>query len=162
MPLEETQIDIFSIKLPAYIEAIKDQYNTLTIVIQEATGLGPEEDDPTLGFSIGPSREIIPCDSDRLLEISWSDYVGYSVLNESFANVEEKNLHPERKYKFAVEKLDQGYFKEYMKDAAFADNEFPGPLQYWEVVGSDHVVHVLSHVEPQIRLLKPAQPTTKH
>ncbi len=124
--------------------------------------MGPEEEQIFSGASIGTAREIIPSSSDRLLEIYWEDYVGYSVLNESYANVEEANQHSERKYKFAVELLSSGWFTEYMKQAVFADNEYPGPLKYWEVIGNNHVVHVWSHIGPTVRLMKPTVSVTTH
>lgn len=158
--MQETEIDIFSVKLPAYIENVADQGNTLTILIQEATGLGPEEEQTISSIDLGVAREIVPNGSDRLLEISWENYVGFSVLNESYANVDEANQNHERKYKFAVGQPSAGWFVEYMRQAAFADDNYPGPLKYWEVVGNDHVVHIWSNVEPKVRLMTPTTITT--
>ncbi len=124
--------------------------------------MGPEEEQIFAGVSIGTAREIIPSSSDRLLEIYWEDYVGYSVLSEDYANVEEGNQLPERNYEFAVRLLSNGWFTEYMKQATFADNEFPGPLKYWEVLGSDYGVHVWSHIEPTVRLMRPTYSVTTH
>jgi hypothetical protein len=100
-----------------------------------------------------PLDDAIPVEhqsDDRCFEITWDRYNVYQVLNESFDSgdgpdeVYEGNLF--RKY---IKSRYLRFVGETFKNVEYLD---PGH-QHWAIVGQNHIVHVISSAEPQIRVL---------
>ena len=125
--------------------------NSLRLVIEEAT-TGAEEDMEILGVSFRGSN--IESDvSCRLFEVVWESYVAYCVRNESYVQ-EDATERWEGSRRFRV--YSESRFREFVGASTFASDSYPGPLRTWEVVVENHIIDIVSSVEPAIRLLRSA------
>ena len=48
----------------------------------------------------------------------------------------------------------KSHFIEYMGTATFASDQYPGPMQHYEVVCENHIIDVLSTEPPAIRRVR--------
>ena len=85
--------------------------------------------------------------SSRVFTLSWASYVVYSVLNESFANPSD---HTEVYEGGLFRVYTKSHFIDYLSRATFATNEYPGPMQHYEVCCVDHVFQVISTSAPHV------------
>jgi len=79
----------------------------------------------------------------------WASYVGYTVLNESFASASDDELFEGRRFRI----YSKSAFLDYMSRATFASEEFPGPTRHYCVACEDQIVQVLSVEPPAIEKL---------
>ncbi|MEK6638908.1 MAG: hypothetical protein AABY88_12585 [Pseudomonadota bacterium] len=131
---------------PFLVELRDDPGNFLTIVVEEANGLGEptdlSENIPIELRSILPeSRPIISVAGDRMIEIMFSYPVGYAVLNESYASSGEPDA-----------------FKDFIRRATFASDDYPGKLEQFSIVTHNHVIEVMSDSAPVLNVIS-VQPT---
>jgi hypothetical protein len=129
-------------------EICEPEQNTLRLLVKEmslnrrsAVRLQPPPDDAILVEHQG---------NDRCFEIKWDRYNVFQVLNESFDSgngpeeVYEGNLF--RKYS---KSRYLRFVEETFENVRFLDSGH----QHWAIVGQNHIVHVISSAEPQIRVL---------
>lgn len=83
----------------------------------------------------------------RVFEIFWRNYVGYSVLDESYASVSDDECYEGNRFRI----YSKSRFIEFMSKATFACDEYPGPTRHYCIACEDHVVHVLSVEPPTVR-----------
>jgi hypothetical protein len=83
----------------------------------------------------------------RVFEITWRSYVGYSVLNESFALPEPESST--RVGQLFVEYTSSTYL-DYLNRASWACADFPGPYRHWAALCLNHIVDVASVDEPVV------------
>ena len=81
--------------------------------------------------------------------------VAYSVLNESFASVDDEERYEGNRFRVYV----KSRFIDYVSLASFACADYPGPTQHYAVVCENHVVNVISVVQPTIQ--RPLQPSLR-
>ena len=77
-------------------------------------------------------------------------YVAYSVVNESFASVDDSELftgHLFRNY-------SKSRFLDYVGVATFASDDFPGKLRHYGVNCLNHFVDIVSATEPIISVIR--------
>jgi hypothetical protein len=85
----------------------------------------------------------------RIFELTWPTYIGYSVLNESFALPEpETSTHVGRLF---VEYTSSTYL-DYLKRASWACADFPGPYRHWAALCLNHIVDVASVDDPAVEV----------
>jgi hypothetical protein len=131
--------------------------NTLRLVIEEAKADGPPEDREILpGKVISGSRAIESDPSCRAFELVWPSYVAYSVRNESFCTLDKEEVWEGR----LLCLYSKSHFLEYVARATFAGADYPGPLRHWGVNCLNHIVDVVSSVDPHVREIKHAEPDT--
>ncbi|WP_156407773.1 hypothetical protein [Achromobacter sp. Root83] len=96
---------------------------------------------------LAQAKSIEHCIGCRIFDITWHSYVGYSVLNESFAL-------PEPKTSIGIGRLFVEYqsstYLEYLNRASWACAEHPGPYRHWAALCLNHIVDVASVDEPKI------------
>jgi hypothetical protein len=83
----------------------------------------------------------------RVFEIFWRSYVGYSMLNESYASVNDDECYEGNRFRT----YSKSHFILFMSKATFACDEYPGPTQHYCIACEDHVLHVLSVETPTVR-----------
>ncbi|WP_155887903.1 hypothetical protein [Cupriavidus sp. WS] len=147
--------DIFADCKYLYLDRLfEPTENQLTMRILEARGNGPippslldAEPLKPLKEHLGNAKTIEHCAGCRIFEITWTSYVGYSVLNESFALPE-----PETSIRIGhlfVEYTSSTYL-DYLKQASWACADYPGPYRHWAALCLNHIVDVASVDEPTV------------
>lgn len=127
--------------------------NTLRVVVEEAKADGPTEDvEIAPGIILSGSQAIESDSACRLFELSWSSYVSYSVRNESFCSIDDQEVHEGR----LLCRYTKSHFLDYIAKATFASAEYPGPLVHWGVNCLNHIVDIISTVDPTIREIRPS------
>lgn len=122
--------------------------NSLRLVIEEAKADGPPEDRELLPGKVASGLRSIESDQTcRLFEIVWPSYVAYSVRNESFTQIDNDEVWSGRLFC----EFSKSHFLDYVKRATFASAEYPGPLRHWGINCLNHVMDVVSTVEPHIQ-----------
>ena len=120
--------------------------NELRVVVAEGL-LGEPTRITFASHHLGEGRPIEVTDASRSFEIWWPSYVAYAVRNESYWKVEngEPPLgdHLDRRYGSA--------FQRYVAETTFADDEYPGPLEHWQLTTLNHIVDVISVGAPIVR-----------
>ena len=82
----------------------------------------------------------------RVFEISWRSYIAYAVRNESYAQNGTDEFEG-RLFRIS----SKSHFLDYVTQATFATPNFPGPFRHWTLACLNHVVEVVSQVEPVMR-----------
>lgn len=126
----------------------------LWVRILEATGGGPiphevldSEPFKPVGDVLGRATRIEHRSGCRIFELTWRSYIGYSVLNESFALPEPgTSTHVGRLF---VEYTSSTYL-DYLRRASWASADFPGPYRQWAALCLNHVVDIASVDEPAV------------
>jgi hypothetical protein len=118
--------------------------NALQAIVLEAR-TGPQKGFrlPDLPIIAG-GRDILHMPGCGVFTITWSSYIAYSVRNESYA---QDGTDYDGKF-FRL--FSKSPFLDYICAATFASNDFPGPYKHWQLACLDHVVDVVSTVEPAI------------
>ena len=128
--------------------------NTLRLVLHEARlGSSPSEDrlnaetSPGLRKILSESRAIEHGPGCKIFEVVWDTYIGYSVLNESYASPEPETSQGEGR--LFVE-YTTSVFLDYLSRATFASTDYPGPFKHRAVYCLNHSVDIASTREPKI------------
>ncbi len=127
--------------------------NVLRLVISEAQARKTPEDVVIEGFTLTNSHDLIADEGCIAYEIIFQTYVAYSVVNESFASVDDSEVftgHLFRTY-------SKSRFLDYVGVATFASNDFPGPLQHYGVNCLNHFVDIVSAAEPIVSIIRSAE-----
>ena len=128
-----------------YLGALSEpEDNALKAVVLEAKSGAVASPAHALVTNISPIEHTQGC---RVFEITWESYISYSVTNESYAqngsDVFEGHL-------FRL--CSKSHFLDYVASATFATFDYPGPFRHWSIVCLNHVVDVVSQVEPTVRV----------
>jgi hypothetical protein len=141
-----------------YLGSIEEpEENQLRIVLLEATTsarIGAErmasESDEILRSLLADAEAIVHIEGCKKFELSWENYIGYSVVNESYSNGEPKSSNG--KGRLLVEYERSNYLK-YLAEASFATADHPGPYKHWAIYCLNHTIDVAAQVPPKVRLL---------
>ena len=135
-----------------YLQEIGEpEDNSLRLVIDEAKADGPPEDIEVLpGKVISGTRAIESDSTCRTFELFWPWYVSYSVRNESFCTLDKEEVCEGRLFCL----YSKSHFLDYVARATFASADYPGPLRHWGINCLNHIVDVVSTIEPQVREVK--------
>jgi len=119
-------------------------HNGLRLVVTEGRRAG-ESGPIQVGDAVIPGgTRIDVTDESAAFEIIWNKYVAYSVMNESFAAVDEEEQYTGNR----VRLYSKSHFKDYVARASFACDEYPGPTQHVEVVCENHSIDVIAATAP--------------
>jgi hypothetical protein len=128
-------------------------YNGLRLVVREGLPTGEAGPLQVGDAVISGGTRIEVTEESQTFELIWSRYVAYSVLNESFASVDDEERYEGNRFRVYV----KSRFIDYVLLASFACADYPGPTQHFAVVCENHVVNVISVVQPTIqRHLQPS------
>ena len=86
-------------------------------------------------------------DESAAFEVVWSKYVAYSVMNESFAAVDEQERYTGNRIRL----YSKSRFIDYVARASFACDEYPGPTQHIAVVCENHIIDVIAAMRPVVQ-----------
>ncbi|WP_157201874.1 hypothetical protein [Massilia sp. Root335] len=123
--------------------------NSLRLEILEAATLhDPEAEARPLkeslerGLPLGsPIRHVAGC---RIFTVEWPDYVAYSIRNESYVTTDEYEVFEGRNFV----KYTKSRYLDFVEQATFASDSYPGPMTHWGVFCLNHIVDVVSCSEP--------------
>lgn len=109
-----------------------------------------EDRDEDLAEILKDTRLIEVTKESRVYDVRFNDYIGYSVLDESYtqwdhSEVFEGNL---------IRVYSKSRFLEYIEKGTFASNSYPGPFKHYEFLGLNHIISVASMSPPQIKRLE--------
>jgi hypothetical protein len=82
-----------------------------------------------------------------MFEIVWNSYVGYSVLNESYATPSDDERGDGNRFRT----YSKSRFMQFISQATFACDDYPGPMRHYCVGCEDHILHVVSVDPPTVR-----------
>ena len=135
-------------------ELSEPEDNSLRLVVEELH-VDDEADELVVGeSSFGLTHKVEYTEACRVFELTWDMYVAYSVLNESYVRADDTEAFTGRR----VRHYSRSRFLEHVRSETWADHQYPGPSIHTAIVCENHIVNVISVVEPQVRLLKPGQP----
>jgi hypothetical protein len=150
-----------------YLETLTEpSVNAIRILLLEAAAGRPVDadtlasvHDPVVRSILAGSRRIEPMPGCRRFELVWETYIGYSVVNESYSNGEPNtSIAVGERRRFAEYASSQ--YLDYMTQASFASKDYPGPYRHWALYCQDHTIDIASQVDPVIREIGPAPPST--
>jgi hypothetical protein len=124
--------------------------NGIRVVVAEGLPAGPPTSIEVGGTIIPDCTPIETTDQSRIFEIVWRHCVGYSVLNESYAAVDDAEQYEGIRFRI----YSKSHFIDYMAVESFASDDYPGPTQHYCVVCEDHIVNVLSVEVPAVQRLR--------
>jgi len=111
----------------------------------------PSNSSSSITTVIGP-RAIESDATCRAFELVWQSYVSYSVRNESFCTLDKEEVWEGRLFCL----YSKSHFLDYVARATFARADYPGPFRHCGINCLNHIVDVVSTVEPQVREIKHA------
>lgn len=149
--------DIFADCKYLYLDRLfEPAENQLTVRILEATSGGQIQHGLLDSEPFKPLKDVLAGATAiehragcRIFELTWRSYVGYSVLNESFA-VPEPETSTREGHLF-VEYTSSVYL-DYLKRASWACADFPGPYRHWAALCLNHIIDVASVDEPVVAI----------
>ena len=99
----------------------------------------------TLLFRVRPRYLHTP--GCRIFKLHWSSYIAYSVRNESYAQ-NGRDVFEGRLFRI----FSRSHFLDYVGASTLVTSDYPGSYRHWSLVCSDHVIDVISTVEPRIEV----------
>ena len=83
----------------------------------------------------------------RIFKLYWTSYIAYSVRNESYAQ-NGRDIFEGRLFRI----FSRSHFLDYVGASTLVTSNYPGPYRHWSLVCLDHVIDVVSTVEPRIEV----------
>jgi hypothetical protein len=129
------------------IELREGSRNSLHVQLAEGRPVGSPKSIKVADTEISGCTAIEITDESRVFEIVWNSYVGYSVLNESYATPSDEESGEGNRFRI----YSKSRFLQFMSDATFACDDYPGPMRHYCVGCEDQILHVLSVDPPIVR-----------
>lgn len=127
-------------------------HNSLKLVVAEGLPVGEPKSIMLGGVAIPDCTSIEVTDQSRIFELVWKHYVGYAVLDESYASVKDGEQCVGQRFRV----YSKSRFLDYMAQATFACDEYPGPTRHYCVGCEDHIVEVLAVDAPVVTRVRQA------
>jgi hypothetical protein len=124
--------------------------NSLHVQVAEGRAVGSPKSITVADTEISDCTAIEITDESRFFEIVWNSYVGYSVLNESYATPSDEESGEGNRFRI----YSQSRFLRFMSGATFACDDYPGPMRHYCVGCEDQILHVLSTDPPTVRRVR--------
>ncbi len=124
--------------------------NELRLLIEEGQVTGPIKNVQVGKVEIEGCSEIKITEDSCVYEVHFESYIGYSVLNESFTSGDDSENYEGHLFRI----YSRSHFIDYLKKASFADDDYPGTYKHYGFVCSNHIVHIASIKEPNIKQIK--------
>jgi hypothetical protein len=133
-----------------FLAAIEElDNNCLRLVVREGRPVAAPEPLVVGDAVISGCRRIDVTDESATFELLWKRYVAYSVMNESFATVDEEEQYTGHRFRI----YSKSHFIDYVSRASFACDQYPGPTQHVAVVCENHVIDVIAAITPVVQRL---------
>ena len=100
----------------------------------------PNEIERTL---LADTNPIEITDKSAIYEVTFEDYVMYSVRNESYVHGNDYDEYEGDIFRI----YSKSQFLDFLKISTFAAHDYPGPFKHYGFITSDHVIDIAS-VEP--------------
>lgn len=134
-----------SISEPSDNELRLEVFEAATLAASHDT-FRPVNEALDLNLPLGsPIEHITGC---KIFTMRWPGYVAYSVRNESFTTVDNYEIFEGRNFV----KYSRSRYLDFVGDATFADNSFPGPLTHWGIFCLNHIIDVVSCHPPEVSI----------
>ena len=124
--------------------------NSLHVQVAEGQPVGPPKSIKVAGSEISDCTATEITDESRVFEIIWNSYVGYSVLNESYATPSDEERGEGSRFRI----YSKSRFMQFMSESTFACDDYPGPTRHYCVGCEDQILHVLSVDPPTVRIVR--------
>jgi len=133
--------------------------NHLRLIIEEAspqshrTWIPPIESSPEIADILAGASPIESDSKSRLFEVSYEDYISYTVMNESYGKFPEP---PELFTGKLFREFQWSYLLEWTRKVSYASDDHPGPgiLQHHEIACLNHVIDVITTRPPNLTLIE--------
>ncbi len=133
------------------IKEMSEPEDTVLRIIIEQASVGEEERNLTVGTSvISGLRDIVSDEKCFAYEVIFETYIAYSVINESFTQVDESEVYTGNLFRI----YSKSHFLDYVKVATFASEDYPGVFSHYEIAALNHIVEIVSVDSPKINLLR--------
>ena len=131
--------------------------NSLHVQVAEGRPGGSPKSIKIADTEISDCTPIEITDESRVFEIIWNSYVGYSVLNESYATPSDEDRGEGNRFRI----YSKSRFIQFMSQATFACDDYPGPTRHYCVGCEDQILHVVSVDPPTVRRVRGSQRTSE-
>jgi len=121
--------------------------NGLRLVVREGRPVGEPEALLVGGTVISGATRIDVTEASAAFELVWKRYVAYSVMNESFAAVDDEERYTGNRFRL----YSRSNFIDYVSRASFACKEYPWPTQHVAVICESHVIDVIAEMTPVVQ-----------
>lgn len=133
-------------------EISEPEENVLRLVLQEAEA-SPETVSHKIGGTVIKNlHRVEPTERSRMFELTWKQYIAYSVTNESFALPDDDSSVRTSGRLFRT--YSKSHFLNFVLRATIASEQYPGPFKHFCVVSEMHVIDIVSTQMPEIQLLR--------
>ncbi len=126
--------------------------NVLRLVLQEAEARPETVSQKIGGTVIENLRRVEPTERSRIFELTWKQYIAYSVTNESFALPDDDSSVRTSGRLFRT--YSKSHFLNFVLRSTVASEQYPGPFKHFCVVSEMHVIDIVSTQLPDIRVLE--------
>jgi hypothetical protein len=133
-------------------EIAEPRDNRLRLIIEEASAGSVSAPQKIGGVLFSDLHPIESTHHDRLFELVWDSYIAYSIRNESFVMMDKAEVVESGRLMCVYSK---SHFLDYVSKSTFATNEHPGEFKHFGINCLNHIVDVVSVLEPEIRQLRP-------
>jgi hypothetical protein len=124
--------------------------NVLRLVLQEAE-VSSESESRQAGNTYLEGYPIRPTEHSRTFELTWTQYVAYSVTNESFASAEDDSEIRVSGRRFRI--YSKSRFLDFVSGTTIASEQYPAPMTHFCVISENHVINIVSTQLPEMRIL---------
>jgi hypothetical protein len=127
--------------------------NELRLQIFEAVSLPASPDtfrplNEALDLNLPLGSPIEHVSGYKIFTLQWPSYVAYSVRNESYTTVDKYEIFEGRNFV----KYSKSRYLDFVRDATFADDSFPGPMTHWGIFCLNHIIDVVSCHQPEVSI----------
>jgi hypothetical protein len=84
----------------------------------------------------------------KIFTLQWRSYIAYSVRNESFTTADNYEIFEGRNFV----KYSKSRYLDFVRDATFADDGFPGPMTHWGIFCLNHIIDVVACHPPEVSI----------
>jgi|SRR5471030_1881548 len=132
-----------SISEPCNNELTLEIFEAFTLPASPDT-LRPLSEALDLNLPLGsPIEHVSGC---KIFTLQWPNYVAYSVRNESYTTVDNYEVFEGKK----IVKYSKSRYLDFVRDATFADDSYPGPMTHWGIFCLNHIIDVVSCHQPEV------------
>jgi hypothetical protein len=122
--------------------------NTLVFEIEYGRPAEYEEMVKIGNQDFGMARRIIRDAKSPKYQIRFDEYIGYSVINESYADKGSEDFIGNY-----LRVYQNSNYLDFIGKESFASKDYPGEFKHYEFLTENHIVDVISHYEPTIEKL---------
>jgi len=130
--------------------------HVLRVVIAESS-LAPAKEIQLPGTTASfTGRTLFIDKSTPSVMLEWQRYVAYSVENECFGKADswDSALRP---LDAMLQTRKESAFLNYVSEATFASDNYPGVLTHWQLFCENHIINVVSDKPPSLQWLPAEQ-----